>query len=166
MYSTMAVMNDIVEQLNNLQPEDLINLIIKKLDFEIKRDPSQTDPFHLFDKFAKLPKSEVLKLSHASKSKSDILAVAYYQLGNDVISGCGLNKTDEVKGLQLLAKSGSMGYIDAMVRLGEVYSSKSKNRKKDSFKAAAWLRVSELFGVKAIGNSWIYKEKYMTTPKT
>lgn len=166
MYSTMTVMNDIVEQLNNLQPEDLISLIIKKLDFEIKRDPGLTDPFQLFHKFSNLPKSEILKLANASKSKSDILALAYYEVGNALIGGWGLNKKDEVIGLQLLTKSGSMGYIDAMVRLGELYSNKSKNRKKDSYKAAAWLRVSEIFGVKAIGNSWIYKEKYMTPPKT
>ena len=40
------------------------------------------------------------------------------------------------------------------------YGVKNPNLIKDLNKAAAWLRLAELLGVKDIGNSWIYKDKY------
>ena len=53
----------------------------------------------------------------------------------------GVTNKDETNGINCLSKAGSMGYIDSMVQLGEIWCSKTKNRKKDLTKAAGWLRL-------------------------
>ena len=73
---------------------------------------------------------------------------------------------DEVVGRMFLSKAASLGSSEAMVKLGELWSSKSKHFKKDLHQAAAWLRLGELFDSRIIGNSWIYKEKYMAKGKS
>ena len=75
----------------------------------------------------------------------------------------GLENRDEINGIKCISKAGSLGYVNSMVELGEIWCSKSKYHKKDPHKAAAWLRLGEIFGVKSMGNSWIYKDKYMIT---
>lgn len=110
---------------------------------------------------SRLSKTDILKIANTSKNQSDILAVAYFELANAVLNGWGLNHKEEAQGIKLLLKSAAMGYVQAMMQLGEIWTTKSKTRKKDLNKAAVWLRLLELFGAKSMGNSWIYKSKYM-----
>lgn len=160
-------LSDIVDKLNGLEPEDLIKLIIRKLNFDTKKDPVNNgeDPFELYKNLGKLSKTDILKIANTSKSQSDILALAYHELGNATMNGWGLSTKSEMVGIKLLGKSAAMGYTTSMVQLGEIWSNKSKSHKRDLNTAAAWLRLSELFGVKEIGNSWIYKEKYLVPAK-
>ncbi|KAK6456050.1 uncharacterized protein RJT20DRAFT_95998 [Scheffersomyces xylosifermentans] len=161
--SIAANISSVMEKLNNLQFEELVRLIIKNLDNTINMDPNKngTDPVELFDVFSTFTTAQKSRIATISKSQADIVAVSYHELGNALYQGWGLESKDEINGIKCLSKAGSLGYVGAMVALGEIWSTKSKNRKKDLYKAAAWLRLGEIFGVKSMGNSWIYKEKYM-----
>lgn len=163
MFSQPKALADIVDKLNALQPEELVKLIVKKLAYDLQKDPvnNGSDPYQLFNQMSRLSKTDVLKIANTSKNQSDILAVAYFELANAVLNGWGLNHKEEMQGIKLLLKSAAMGYVQAMMQLGEIWATKSKTRKKDLNKAAAWLRLLELFGAKSMGNSWIYKSKYM-----
>ena len=143
-------------RLNDLEPEDMISLINK----ELKND-RPIDPNELYDYYSKLQPSQLTKIVNTSKSLPDIVSASYHEVGNALISGAGLLTKDEVIGIAYLCKAGSMGFINSMIQLGDIWCSKSKSHKKDHYKAASWLRLSEIFGVTSIGNSWIYKEKYM-----
>lgn len=144
--------NSYMHKLNDYQPEDLVLLIRQSLG-------PDADPLVALDNFGALLEIQLTKT--ISNNRLNIVLNAYHELGNAVLNGWGLSKADEALGMSLLAKAGSLGYVDLMLQLGELWSSKSKTHKKDLFEAAAWLRLSELFGAKLIGNSWIYKEKYI-----
>lgn len=167
LYSNPISLNEIVEKLNTLEPEGLIKLILRRLNYDNSKESVKNgqDPFELYESLKKLPKAEIIKIGNSSKSQSDILSVAYCELGNATMYGWGLNTKSEIIGIKLLEKSAGLYYTGAMVQLGEIWSSKSKHYKRDLNRAAAWLRLSELFGIKEIGNSWIYKEKYMKPAK-
>lgn len=143
-------------RLNELEPEDMISLINK----ELKSD-KPIDPNELYGYYSRLQPSQLTKIVNISKSQLDIVSASYHEVGNALVSGSGLSTKDEVIGIAYLCKAGSMGFINSMVQLGDIWCSKSKSHKKDYYKAASWLRLSEIFGVTSIGNSWIYKEKYM-----
>lgn len=153
----------VIEKLNALTIEDLIKLIMKNLTNTVDKDPHKNgqDPLILYPIFKALTKNQIVKVINISKIKGDVVAASYHELGNYLINGWGVAHKDETNGINCLSKAGSMGYIDSMVQLGEIWCNKTKNRKKDLTKAAGWLRLSEIFGVKSIGNSWIYKDKYM-----
>ncbi|RCK61071.1 Protein DSF2 [Candida viswanathii] len=148
----------VIEKLNGLPLDDVVKLIMKNLRNTVDKDVHQNgqDPLILYPIFLKLTKTQIAKVVSISRSKGDIVACSYHELGMLLINGCG----QEEDGICCLQKAGSMGYIDAMVKLGEIWSQKTKTHKKDLNKAAAWLRLAELLGVKDIGNSWIYKAKY------
>lgn len=149
---TLANLNNYVSKINELQPEDLIFLVNKATNEDY-------DPTKFFDYYTSLPEAQQAKILHVKHA--NIVLNAYHELGNAMINGWGLTKSDELMGINFLSKAGSAGHVESMVQLGEIWCSKSKHHKKDLFQAAAWLRLSELFGAKSIGNSWIYKEKYM-----
>ena len=163
LHITLANISVVLEKLNALTIEDLIKLIMKNLTNTVDKDPHKNgqDPLILYPIFKALTKNQIAKVINISKIKGDVVAASYHELGNYLINGWGVTNKDETNGINCLSKAGSMGYIDSMVQLGEIWCSKTKNRKKDLTKAAGWLRLSEIFGVKSIGNSWIYKEKYM-----
>ncbi|RCK56562.1 Protein DSF2 [Candida viswanathii] len=148
----------VIEKLNGLPLDDVVKLIMKNLRNTVDKDVHQNgqDPLILYPIFLKLTKTQIAKVVSISRSKGDVVACSYHELGMLFINGCG----QEEDGICCLQKAGSMGYIDAMVKLGEIWSQKTKTHKKDLNKAAAWLRLAELLGVKDIGNSWIYKAKY------
>ncbi|CAH2352460.1 hypothetical protein CLIB1423_06S06942 [[Candida] railenensis] len=152
--------NDYVSKLVDISPEDLV-LIMNRY---ITSEP-EVDPIQLYDYYSKLPAAQLTKLITSIKSQSNIIASTYHEVGNCLINGWGLQTKDEMSGILYLSKAGSMGNIASMAQLGEIWSSKSKLHKKDYFRASAWLRLSELFGTKSIGNSWIYKEKYIKVTK-
>lgn len=90
-----------------------------------------------------------------------VLGNCFHELGNALLTGNGLMKKDEIHGIKMISRAGSMGHVDSMLQLGDIWCHKSKHHKKDLYLASAWLRLGELFGAKTIGNSWIYKEKYL-----
>lgn len=135
----------------NEQPIDTLISMVGAL---VQRDPP-VDPLKLYQQYSDIPTAKLSKIA----IKNSVPA-AYHELGTFLIHGYGLKK-DETLGMQFLAKAGSLGAVASMVQLGELWSVKTKHHRKDYHKAAAWLRLGELFGHKSIGNSWIYKDKYM-----
>ncbi|EGV66682.1 hypothetical protein PSN45_002701 [Yamadazyma tenuis] len=126
----------------------------------IRSDTTEVDPIKLYDYYSKLPANQITKIVNTIKSQSDPLASAYQELGMFFLNGWGVEK-DELLGIQCLSISSSMGNFNSMVQLGEIWGLKTRFHKKDNFKASAWLRLGEIFGAKTIGNSWIYKDKYL-----
>lgn len=144
------VSESVVAQYNEQPVEALVALVVSL----VKRDPP-TDPSALHRYFSELPSHKLSKMG-----TKDSITASYHELGTFLIHGCGVKK-DESTGMLLLAKAGSMGHVLSMVELGELWSVKTKYHRKDYHQAAAWFRLGELFGHKSIGNSWIYKDKYM-----
>lgn len=142
--------------LNDLPLENLLKLIMIRL----KNDTTEIDPFNLYDYYSKMPTNQISKIINTCKSQSDVTLLVYHEFGNYLINGWGAER-DELMGMKALGIASSMGNFNSMIALGELWCSKSKVRKKDNHKASAWYRLSEVFGVKSIGNSWIYKEKYL-----
>lgn len=147
-------------KLNDLEPEDMISIINKELE-----NKENIDPNELHEYYSKQHHSQLTKIANISKSHLDVVSASYHEVGLALIEGRGFATKNEIVGIRYLSKAASIGYIDSMVQLGDIWSSKSKSHKKDYYKAASWLRLSEIFGVKSIGNSWIYKDKYMPQAK-
>ncbi|ODV60606.1 Dsf2p ASCRUDRAFT_24010, partial [Ascoidea rubescens DSM 1968] len=82
------------------------------------------------------------------------------EIGMSFINGWGVER-NENKGLEFVEKSASLGYVEAMVEAGNIWSKKGSHRKKNLYRAAVWYRFADKRGAKLIGTSWIYKEKYM-----
>lgn len=156
--SDTVAINSYVTKLTEILPQQLINVIVRNI------SEDRNDPFLLFEHFKTLSQTLLNKIASLNAKDGNILGSAYYALGNALIFGQGVAK-DEEKARLLYAKSASVGYSDAMVTLGELWTGKSKSFKKDLHLSAAWLRLGELFGKKDMGNSWIYKDKYMERKK-
>lgn len=147
-----------VSKLVELLPSEMVGLVRQNVAME------KIDPFRIYDEFLNYLPSKISKISANNLKDGNTVGGAYFQLGKCLIHGSGVPK-DEVTARLFLAKSASLCYGDAMVTLGELWSSKSKHFKKDLSIAAVWLRTGELFGKKNLGNSWIYKEKYINRGK-
>lgn len=146
-----ASMNNYVTKLNELSPEEAVGMVKKNISLE------EIDPLDSFDHFLSIPAASLAKIINGKDNNT--VGAAYHQLGRALILGSGHAK-DEILGRKFLAKAASLGYAESMAQLGSLWTTKSKYHKKDLRAAAAWLRLAELFGMKDIGNSWIYKEKY------
>lgn len=86
---------------------------------------------------------------------------AFFELGIAFLNGIGTEK-DENRALQFFEKSASLGNVDAMTQAGMLWSKKGHHgRKKDLYRSAAWLRFADKRGADNVGNSWIYKDKYI-----
>ncbi|AAS52694.2 AER010Cp [Eremothecium gossypii ATCC 10895] len=88
-------------------------------------------------------------------------APALYECGISYLKGYGFAKPDELKGLKYLEQAASLGHIDSICLCGTIWSKRSRNRPRDSCRAAAWFRIADAMGADLIGANWIYKEKYM-----
>lgn len=148
-------LNIYVGKLNELQPEDLVRILSRDM------DAASLDPIKMFDHFSSIPTAELQKVKANSTKLSNTTANAYHEIGNALVNGWGFGAKDELEGIRFLSKAASLGFVNSMIQLGEMWGSKSKAHKKDYYLSAAWLRLSELFGSKSIGNSWIYKDKYV-----
>lgn len=157
--SDTVAINAYVTKLSEILPQQLMNVIVRNISEE------RNEPFLLFENFKSLHQTLLNKIASINSKDGNVLGCAYYALGNALIFGQGIAK-DEEKARLLYAKSASVGYSDAMVTLGELWAGKSKSFKKDLHLSAAWLRLGELFGKKDMGNSWIYKDKYMEKKKS
>ncbi|QRG37986.1 hypothetical protein FDK38_002375 [Candidozyma auris] len=151
-------LNNYIQRLNELQPQDLVKMVAKSCNEPI-------DPFDLYDTFSRVNQAVISKINALNNKDNNTVGGAYHRLGEAALQGAGLPAKDTSMAMQFWGKAASLGYSLSMVKLGELWSTKSKHHKKDVHKAAAWLRLAELFGQKDIGNSWIYKSKYMVRPK-
>jgi TPR repeat protein len=86
-------------------------------------------------------------------------AVAIYELGKCYMNGWGAAQ-DKPLALRCYEIAGNWGDADALVEAGYCYA-EAVGCKKDMKKAARCYRAAEAKGVSMVGNSWIYKDKYM-----
>ncbi|KAF1835402.1 hypothetical protein BDW02DRAFT_568002 [Decorospora gaudefroyi] len=86
-------------------------------------------------------------------------AVAIYELGKCYGNGWGAPQ-DKGLALRCYEIAGNWGDADALVEAGYCYA-EGVGCKKDMKKAAKFYRAAEAKGVSMVGNSWIYKDKYM-----
>lgn len=86
-------------------------------------------------------------------------AVAIYELGKCYGNGWGAPQ-DKSLALRCYEIAGNWGDADALVEAGYCYA-EAVGCKKDMKKAASFYRAAEAKGVSMVGNSWIYKDKYM-----
>jgi TPR repeat protein len=91
-------------------------------------------------------------------------AVAIYELGKCYMNGWGAAQ-DKALALRCYEIAGNWGDADALVEAGYCYA-EAVGCKKDMKKAAKFYRQAESKGVSMIGNSWIYKDKYMDDGST
>ncbi|KAF1997505.1 hypothetical protein P154DRAFT_281526 [Amniculicola lignicola CBS 123094] len=91
-------------------------------------------------------------------------AVAIYELGKCYMHGWGASQ-DKALALRCYEIAGNWGDADALVEAGYCYAD-GVGSKKDMKKAAKFYRAAESKGVSMVGNSWIYKDKYMDDGST
>ncbi|KAF2118483.1 hypothetical protein BDV96DRAFT_488793 [Lophiotrema nucula] len=91
-------------------------------------------------------------------------AVAIYELGKCYMNGWGAAQ-DKSLALRCYEIAGNWGDADALVETGYCYA-EGVGCKKDMKKAAKFYRAAEAKGVSMVGNSWIYKDKYMDDGST
>ncbi|PKY04781.1 hypothetical protein P168DRAFT_317829 [Aspergillus campestris IBT 28561] len=87
-------------------------------------------------------------------------ALSVYELGVSHLNGWGIEQ-DKVLALRCFEIAGQWGDGDALAEAGYCYA-EGVGCKKDLKKAARLYRAAEAKGLSMVGNSWIYKEKYMS----
>ncbi|OBA21608.1 hypothetical protein METBIDRAFT_40976 [Metschnikowia bicuspidata var. bicuspidata NRRL YB-4993] len=148
-----------VSKLANLLPETLLDIV------KINLAGENHDPFELMKSFQNLSPAAINKIRQLNSSDKNVVGGAYFLLGESLLKGQGVAQKDETTGRFLLAKSASLAYADAMANLGELWCVKTKQYKKDYHMSSAWFRLGVFFGKEDIGNSWIYKSKYLEQKK-
>ncbi|KAF2468180.1 uncharacterized protein BDR25DRAFT_316308 [Lindgomyces ingoldianus] len=91
-------------------------------------------------------------------------AVAIYELGKCYMNGWGAAQEKSLA-LRCYEIAGNWGDADALAETGYCYA-EGVGCKKDMKKAAKFYRAAEAKGISMIGNSWIYKDKYMDDGST
>ncbi|KAL2352331.1 hypothetical protein BJ546DRAFT_1028574 [Cryomyces antarcticus] len=99
--------------------------------------------------------SSGMKAGGAAKGE---LVLAIFELGNCFRHGWGVAR-DAVAARHYYETAANLGDTDALNEVAWCYT-EGYGGKKDRFKAAQYLRLAEQKGVKTIGNTWIWKEKY------
>ncbi|PWY95746.1 hypothetical protein BO94DRAFT_135271 [Aspergillus sclerotioniger CBS 115572] len=91
-------------------------------------------------------------------------ALSIYELGVSHLNGWGIEQ-DKSLALRCFEIAGQWGDGDALAEAGFCYA-EGIGCKKDLKKAAKFYRQAEAKGISMVGNSWIYKDKYMDTDST
>ncbi|KAJ0421920.1 hypothetical protein BJY00DRAFT_101053 [Aspergillus carlsbadensis] len=86
-------------------------------------------------------------------------ALSVYELGVSHLNGWGIEQ-DKPLALRCFETAGRWGDVDALAEAGYCYA-EGVGCKKDLKKAAKFYREAESRGMSMVGNSWIYKDKYM-----
>ncbi|KAI9684080.1 MAG: hypothetical protein M1829_003350 [Trizodia sp. TS-e1964] len=110
---------------------------------------------------ASLEVSDESDLANASESKTRRaqFALSIYELGVSHMNGWGIEQ-DKTLALRCFEIAGAWGDSDALAETGFCYA-KGVGCKKDLKKSAHFYRMAESKGMSMVGNSWIYKSKYM-----
>ncbi|KAI4096980.1 MAG: hypothetical protein L6R37_006894 [Teloschistes peruensis] len=93
------------------------------------------------------------------KTRRAQFALSIYELGVSHMNGWGIEQ-DKGLALRCFEIAGNWGDADAMAEAGFCYA-QGTGCKKDLMKAAKWYRRAEAKGMSMVGNSWIYKPKYL-----
>ncbi|KAG0642635.1 hypothetical protein HOY80DRAFT_1007778 [Tuber brumale] len=88
------------------------------------------------------------------------LVLAIFELGNCFRHGWGVQK-DPVAAREYYETAANLGDADAMNEVAWCYL-EGFGCRKDKMKSAMFYRMAEKQGNKILGNTWIYKDKYMT----
>lgn len=99
-----------------------------------------------------------------SKTKRAQIALALYELGMSYLHSWGTEK-NETLALRSFEMAGNLGDTDALCEAAAMYMHSGPGRKKDMFMAASLYRRAGDLGASMVGNSWIYKSKYMEDKK-
>ncbi|KAJ5584628.1 uncharacterized protein N7459_004428 [Penicillium hispanicum] len=86
-------------------------------------------------------------------------ALSIYELGVSYLNGWGIDQ-DKSLALRCFEIAGQWGDVDALAEAGFCYA-EGVGCKKDMKKAARFYRQAESSGMSMVGNSWIYKDKYL-----
>ncbi|KAF3312086.1 hypothetical protein TWF173_007579 [Orbilia oligospora] len=92
------------------------------------------------------------------------LVLAIFELGNCFRHGWGTEK-DPVAAFNYYQTAANLGDTDAMNETAWCYLNGYGLKKKDKWLAAKYYRLAEENGNRIMGNSWIYKDKYVNPPK-
>ncbi|EWC46000.1 hypothetical protein DRE_04793 [Drechslerella stenobrocha 248] len=92
------------------------------------------------------------------------LVLAIFELGNCFRYGWGTEK-DPVAAFNYYLTAANLGDTDAMNETAWCYLNGYGLKKKDKYLSAKYYRLAEEKGNKTVGNSWIYKDKYVNPPK-
>ncbi|KKK18768.1 hypothetical protein ARAM_004306 [Aspergillus rambellii] len=87
-------------------------------------------------------------------------ALSVYELGVSHLNGWGIEQ-DKTLALRCFETAARWGDADALAEAGYCYA-EGIGCKKDLKKAAKYYRQAEAKGMSMVGNSWIYKDKYMS----
>ncbi|KAI9784121.1 MAG: hypothetical protein M1839_002625 [Geoglossum umbratile] len=93
------------------------------------------------------------------KTRRAQFALSIYELGVSHLNGWGIEQ-DKALALRCFEIAGAWGDADALAEAGFCYV-QGIGCKKDLKKAAKFYRQAESKGMSMIGNSWIYKSKYL-----
>ncbi|KAI9734220.1 MAG: hypothetical protein M1834_002322 [Cirrosporium novae-zelandiae] len=93
------------------------------------------------------------------KTRRAQFALSIYELGVSHLNGWGTEQ-DKALALRCFEIAGNWGDGDALAEAGFCYT-QGIGCKKDLKKAAKFYRMAEAKGISMVGNSWIYKPKYM-----
>ncbi|KAL1970457.1 hypothetical protein VTN77DRAFT_4101 [Rasamsonia byssochlamydoides] len=96
----------------------------------------------------------------ARKALRAQFALGIYELGVSHLRGWGIEQ-DKSLALRCFEIAGQWGDVDALAEAGFCYA-EGIGCKKDLKKAAKFYRMAEAKGMNMVGNSWIYKDKYMS----
>ncbi|KAJ6093426.1 hypothetical protein N7486_008715 [Penicillium sp. IBT 16267x] len=99
------------------------------------------------------------KAKELQKAYRAQFALSIYELGVSHLNGWGIEQ-DRALALRCFEIAGQWGDVDAMAEAGFCYA-EGVGCKKDMKKAARFYRLAESNGMSMVGNSWIYKDKYM-----
>ncbi|KAJ5670729.1 uncharacterized protein N7477_006092 [Penicillium maclennaniae] len=99
------------------------------------------------------------KAKELQKAYRSQFALSIYELGVSYLNGWGIEQ-DKSLALRCFEIAGQWGDVDAMAEAGFCYA-EGVGCKKDMKKAARFYRQAEDNGMSMVGNSWIYKDKYM-----
>ncbi|BFZ59105.1 hypothetical protein YB2330_000107 [Saitoella coloradoensis] len=92
-----------------------------------------------------------------SDGKSE-LSMAFFEMGVSYQQGWGTKK-DLIQAKEYFELAAGLGDTDAMLETGKCYDL-GIGTKKDRYISAQWYRAAEKKGVKVLGNTWIWKDKY------
>ncbi|QKX53254.1 uncharacterized protein TRUGW13939_00330 [Talaromyces rugulosus] len=95
----------------------------------------------------------------ARKARRAQFALGIYELGVSHLNGWGIEQ-DKALALRCFEIAARWGDADALAEAGFCYA-QGVGCKKDLKKAARYYRQAEAKGMSMVGNSWIYKDKYM-----
>ncbi|ANB14389.1 Dsf2p [Sugiyamaella lignohabitans] len=101
----------------------------------------------------------------SGKVKKAHIGLALYELGMSYLHSWGIEK-DETMALKSFELAGQFGDADALCEAAALYMHNGpKGRKKDLMKAAKLYRKAGELGANMVGQSWVYKDKYMEDSK-